>query len=49
VCCNKNAQKVNLQFVDYLKDYVIKEEYIMPLIDEIIMHFEKINETNTEQ
>ncbi len=48
-CANKNASKVNAQFMEFLSQYEIKEEYMSLLIDELLDSTEKINEANKQQ
>lgn len=48
-CANKNAAKVNSQFISYLKQHQVKEEYLPHVIDAIIDSIEGLNETNQDR
>ena len=48
-CANKNAAKVNEQFVAFLQKHVIKTEYLPHLIDVILSSTQSLNDANKDR
>jgi site-specific DNA recombinase len=48
-CANKNAVKVNRQFVDFLQKHEIKTEYIPHLIDVTLSSTQSLNDANKDR
>lgn len=47
--CNKNAERVNDQFTNYLSIYAIQPEFIAPFIDMIKVSYEHMTQSQLEQ